>query len=97
MILHHLTRYLLTGSHRLDFVSRGTFVEIVCVILTGVFAFPMAVATIFIPVHHTLHDLYNVHTEVVMLIVFGMYALIAWNGCYHRETEPKQTAKGQFY
>jgi len=96
VILHHLTRYLLTGSHRLDYVTKGTFVEIVCVILTGVFAFPMAIATIFVPLYHVLHDLYNVHTEVVTLMVFGIYALIAWSGTDHRDTEPKQTAKGQF-
>ena len=94
VILHHLTRYLLTGNHRLDYVSRSTFVEIVCIILTSVFAFPMAVATNFIPVYHILHDLYNVHTEVVVLIVFGTYAMISWSGTRLKETEPKQTAKG---
>ncbi|XP_065910438.1 uncharacterized protein [Dysidea avara] len=95
VILHHLTRYLLTGNHRLDYVSRSTFVEIVCIILTSVFAFPMAVATNFIPVYHILHDLYNVHTEVVVLIVFGTYAMISWSGTRLKETEPKQTAKGR--
>ena len=66
----------------------------VCVILTSVYAFPVAVVTNFIPAYHFLHDLYNVHTEVVVLIVFGTYALIAWSGSRQREPEPKQQSKG---
>ena len=94
VILHHLTRYLLIGNHRLDYLSNSTFVEFVCVILTSVFAFPLAVMTQFMPLYHILHDLYGVHTEVVTLIFFGVYIVIVWIGDRHREIETKPAPKG---
>ena len=94
VILLHLTRYLLIGNHRLDYLSNSCFVEFVCVILTSVFAFPLAVVTQFMPFYHILHDLYGVHTEVVVFIILGLYIVIAWIGDRHRETETKPAAKG---
>ena len=94
VILHHLTRYLLIGNHRLDYLSNSTFVEFVCVILTSVFTFPLAVMTQFMPLYHILHDLYGVHTEVVTLIFFGVYIVIVWIGDRHREIETKPAPKG---
>ena len=94
VILHHLTRYLLIGNYRLDHLSNSTFVEFVCVILTSVFTFPLAVVTQFIPLYHFLHDLRGVHTEVVVFILIGVYILIAWIGDRHREVEVKPAVKG---
>ena len=96
VILLNLTRYLLIGNHRLDYLSNSYFVEFVCVILTSVFAFPLAVVTQFIPFYHILHDLYGVHSEVVVFIILGLYIVIAWIGDRHRETETKPAAKGAY-
>lgn len=94
VILHHLTRYLLIGNYRLDYLSNSIFVEFVCVILTSVFTFPLAVATQFMPLYHVLHDLNGIHTEVVVYIILGVYIVIAWIGDRHREAEVRPAAKG---
>ena len=93
VILHHLTRHLLIGNHRLEYLSNSTFVEFVCVILTSVFAFPLAVMTQFMPLYHVLHDLYGVHTEVIVLILLGVYVVIVWIGDRHREVDTKPAPK----
>lgn len=54
----------------------------------------MAVATQFIPLYHILHDLYGVHTEVVVFLLIGAYVVIAWSGDRHHEIEAKPAAKG---
>ena len=94
MILHHLTRYLLIGNHRLDQLSNSTFVEFVCVILTSVFPFPLAVVTQFMPLYHFLHDLKGVHTEILVFILIRVYIVIAWVGDRNREVEAKPAVKG---
>ena len=94
VILHHLTRHLLIGNHQLDYLPNSTFVEFVCVILTSVFSFPLAVVSQFMPLYHVLHDMYGVHTEVIVCIFFGVYIVLVWIGDRRHETEPKPVVKG---
>ena len=96
VILHHLTRHLLIGNHRLDYLSNSSFVEFVCVILTSVFTFPLAVASQFMPLYHVLHDMYGVHTEVIVCIFLGVYVVVVWIGDRHRDTETKPAVKSVF-
>ncbi len=51
---------------------------------------PLATLLQFIPLYHTFHDLYAVHTEVCVVVLLGLYIVLAWIGDRNTGMEPRQ-------
>ncbi|KAK2160483.1 hypothetical protein LSH36_132g01073 [Paralvinella palmiformis] len=64
------------------------FKEIICCLLTGMFSFPLGTLQ-FIPIYHTLHDKYHIHTEVCVFLLIGVYMLMWWTGDRHPEHDAR--------
>ncbi len=58
-------------------------------ILTGLLAMPLGVLQ-FLPIYHPLHDSYKLHTEVCVLMLLALYALIVWSA----DRSPLEGARG---
>nr|CAB3261072.1 uncharacterized protein LOC100176636 [Phallusia mammillata] len=86
------SRYLLTGSADKQ-KSSGSFVlEMLCVIITG--ALSMAAAVIFqmLPIYHGLKDGFGIHSEVILFVVFALYAgIVLWF-----DRVPSEEARGNY-
>ncbi|XP_006811972.1 uncharacterized protein LOC100378455 [Saccoglossus kowalevskii] len=76
-ILINGSRKLLTGSSS-KIESKGCFKEMMCVIITGLFSFPLG-ALQFVLLYHPLHDNLHIHTEVCVFILVAIYICIVWN------------------
>ncbi len=59
-----------------------------CCVIPGLFSFPMG-ALQFMPMYHTFHDNFEVHTEVCVFCLVAVYALIAWSGDRNPEPEAR--------
>jgi len=53
--------------------------ELVCSLVTGLLAMPLGVLQ-FIPVYHSLHDGFQIHSEICVLLFLTLLFLIAWTG-----------------
>jgi len=51
--------------------------EVVCSLITGLLAMPLGVLQ-FIPVYHSLHGSFQIHSEICVLLILTLYFLIAW-------------------
>ncbi|XP_070545272.1 uncharacterized protein [Ptychodera flava] len=86
-MLIHGSRKLITGSeHRTE--STGFFKEMLCVIITGLFSFPLG-AVQFIILYHSLHDNLHIHTEVCVLLLVAVYVMIVWSA----DRNPSENAR----
>ncbi|XP_031574568.1 uncharacterized protein LOC116308317 [Actinia tenebrosa] len=74
--IFHGMRRLLIGAEKYQ-PSNSWFKEVVCVILTGLFSMPLGVIQ-FIFFYHIPHDVYGIHTEVVVCAMIMVYGLIVW-------------------
>ena len=61
-----------------DLLLLRCVVETLCLLFTGVFSMPLGILQ-FIPVYHTLHDNYNIHTEVCVFLLIMIYTLVIWS------------------
>ncbi|ESO87411.1 hypothetical protein LOTGIDRAFT_127893, partial [Lottia gigantea] len=75
-IIFHGVRGLLCSKVG-KFQSAGFFSELVCAMITGLFAMPLGVLQ-FVPIYHPLHDSLKIHTEVCVLLLLVTYAVIVW-------------------
>jgi hypothetical protein len=48
----------------------------------------------FIPIYHTLHDVFGIHTEVPVLIILTIYFLIVWTGDRHSNKDGRSKSIG---
>ncbi|RUS74092.1 hypothetical protein EGW08_018155 [Elysia chlorotica] len=62
----------------LKYQSCGFFCELPILIITGLFAMPLGILQ-FVPVYHPLHDSMGIHSEVCVLLLLAVYALIVWS------------------
>lgn len=63
------------------------FLEILCTVLSGVLAMPLA-SLVFITIfYNTLHGLYDIHSEVPVLMWLTCLGLITW--CSDRRPGPE--------
>ena len=53
-------------------------VELTCSLMTGLFSMPLGILQ-FLPIYHPLHDNLHIHTEVCVLLILTLYALIVWS------------------
>ncbi|KAL5019048.1 hypothetical protein ScPMuIL_004770 [Solemya velum] len=67
----------LFSSETNKFRSAGFFTELVCCVLTGLLGFPLGTLQ-FLPLYHPLHDGHGIHTEVCVLLILSVYAMIVW-------------------
>lgn len=51
--------------------------EMMCTLLTGLLAMPLGVIQ-FLPLYHPLHDMFNIHTEVCVMLFLTIYMATAW-------------------
>ncbi|XP_078619533.1 uncharacterized protein LOC144886678 [Branchiostoma floridae x Branchiostoma japonicum] len=83
---------MMTGKRMLQ---AGSFLqEAGTVVLTGLLAFPTAVATHFIPLYHSLHDALGASSEVCVLAVIYLYILIVWVADRNGPEEARPRKKG---
>ena len=71
------------------------FKELLCSLITGLFSMPLGVLQ-FIPVYHILHDNYNIHTEVCVLVLFGFFGLMVWMSDRNPSQEARSRPKGEY-
>ncbi|CAH1793351.1 unnamed protein product [Owenia fusiformis] len=74
--IFHGTRRLFSNTNN-KWESASFPVELVCTLLPGIFSMPMGCLQ-FIPLYHTLHDVFHIHTEVCVFILLTTYTLIVW-------------------
>ena len=55
------------------------FKECVCCLLASMFGFPLGVIQ-FVFIYHPLHDTFNIHTEVCVMMLIVVFGLIVWMG-----------------
>lgn len=93
IFLMNAGRKYLTGHSGKD-GSAGFSKELVLVFFAGLFTFPVAVVTQFVPFYHVPHDLYGVHTENTVMGMIGVYALIAWIADRHKRSDGHEAKSG---
>ncbi|KAL3876893.1 hypothetical protein ACJMK2_034674 [Sinanodonta woodiana] len=74
-VFHGLHRLL--ASDKKTTQNIGIFKELICCLVASMCGFPLGVLQ-FIPVYHTLHDIFHIHSEVCVFILFAVYAMIIW-------------------
>lgn len=84
------TRYAITGNADKE-KSAGFFKEILCVMITGGFSMALAILTQLLPIYHGLKDGFGIHSEIIIMIVFGLYIAIVW----YADRMPKDDARSQ--
>lgn len=75
MFLFHGTRSLASSTEK--YQSDGFFKEVLCSVVTGLFAMPCGILQ-FIPLYHPLHDAWGIHTEVCVFLFLGLFILEVW-------------------
>ncbi|XP_078083081.1 uncharacterized protein LOC144502714 isoform X3 [Mustelus asterias] len=76
--LINLGRKAVTGSTSKAEAS-GFFKELAVAFLAGTFTFPLAVLTQFLPLYHVPHDIYQIHTENIVMVQLAIYIFIVWS------------------
>ena len=56
--------------------------------ITGLLAMPVGILQ-FIPLYHPLHDIFNFHSEVTVLLFLTTYILIVWVADRHPTDEAR--------
>ncbi|XP_067142696.1 uncharacterized protein [Centruroides vittatus] len=74
-LVFRFTRCLISENekHRIIRILK----EILCVILTALFASPLGVIQ-FMLLYHSLHDLFKIHSEICVLLLVSLYLIIVW-------------------
>lgn len=84
------TRRVLTGNADKD-KATGFFKEMLCVLITGALSMGLAIASQILPIYHGLKDGFGIHSEIIMMIVFGLYIAIVW----YADRMPKEKSHSQ--
>ena len=58
--------------------------------LTGLLTMAVAVVFQIMPFYNILHDHYDIHTEVCVMLVIGLYIIIVWTGDKNKANTGKQ-------
>lgn len=97
MILFFGTRHLLCSSPS-KYEADGFLKEILCTIITGLLAMPVGILQ-FLPLYHPLHDIFNFHSEVCVLLFLSVYILIVWVADRHptEEARSQSSKRGLFH
>ena len=83
LLILNTSRALLTygeGEKGEGATSRGGCAGFVSVVLAGCLSMPLAVLSQMLPAYNFPHDVYGVHTEVLLWMLLGTYILLAWIG-----------------
>lgn len=73
------------GTHKLldwdksTYQYTGFFKECLCCLLAAMCGFPLGVIQ-FVFIYHPLHDTFNIHTEVCVMMLVVVFGLIVWMG-----------------
>ncbi|XP_048411784.1 uncharacterized protein LOC125463976 isoform X2 [Stegostoma tigrinum] len=67
VFLMELGRKTITGNVS-KAISSGIVKEMAVALLAGIFTFPLAVLTQFVPLYHIPHDIYKIHTENIVMV-----------------------------
>ncbi|XP_048411785.1 uncharacterized protein LOC125463976 isoform X3 [Stegostoma tigrinum] len=78
VFLMELGRKTITGNVS-KAISSGIVKEMAVALLAGIFTFPLAVLTQFVPLYHIPHDIYKIHTENIVMVQLAIYIFIVWN------------------
>ncbi|GCB59887.1 hypothetical protein scyTo_0012622 [Scyliorhinus torazame] len=78
VFLINLGRKAITGNAS-KAKSTGIFKELAVALLAGIFTFPLAVLTQFLPLYHVPHDIYQIHTENIVMGQLAVYIFIVWS------------------
>ena len=84
------TRLLFTGSRDNDAPTSSLWKELSITALTGLLTMAVAVLFQIMPFYNILHDHYDIHSEVCVIVVIGLYITIAWAGDRKRTNTGKQ-------
>ena len=84
------TRLLLTGSRDNDAPTGSWWRELTSMALTGLLTMAVAVVFQIMPFYNILHDHYDIHTEVCVMLVIGLYTIIVWTGDRNKANTGKQ-------
>ncbi|XP_001636002.2 uncharacterized protein LOC5515900 isoform X2 [Nematostella vectensis] len=74
--IFHGMRWALIGVDKFQ-PSKSWFKELTCVLVAGVFSMPLGVVQ-FIVFYHIPHDMYGIHTEVLVLLMCLVYGVFLW-------------------
>ncbi|XP_072443067.1 uncharacterized protein [Chiloscyllium punctatum] len=88
-----LGRKAITGNAS-KAVSSGIVKEMAVALLAGVFTFPLAVLTQFLPLYHVPHDIYKIHTENIVMVQLAIYAFIVWTADRSRPQDESSRVYG---
>lgn len=94
VILFFGTRHLLCNSPS-RYEADGFLKEMLCTLLTGLLAMPLGVVQ-FLPLYHPLHDMFNIHTEVCVMLFLTIYMAIAWIADRNPTSNARSSSPGAF-
>lgn len=75
--LFNISWKYVVGDQRLTLIQK-TIRFLCCFVLVSLLSMPLGVIQ-FIPMYHGLHDVYNIHTEVITFIYLFIYVFIVWS------------------
>ncbi|CAJ0562613.1 unnamed protein product, partial [Mesorhabditis spiculigera] len=88
-LLHLTRRYIVDVEYDWRKIHR----EFLCSFLAGVSAFWLGTLQ-FVPIYHTLHDFYKVHSEITTILFLSTYALIVICADRRRPVEKPESRAG---